>query len=65
MYRCLTITHHTPAQFFFRDSIDQVCFGGDPPGMHLEAAIMGERRRLYEWALEPLYSIGDQTTSTP
>ncbi len=27
------------------------------PGMQLEADIMGERRRLYEWLLEPLYSI--------
>ncbi|HDS1631989.1 MULTISPECIES: HlyD family secretion protein [Stenotrophomonas] len=27
------------------------------PGMRLEADIMGERRRLYEWVLEPLYSV--------
>jgi membrane fusion protein len=27
------------------------------PGMRLEADIMGERRRLYEWILEPLYSV--------
>lgn len=27
------------------------------PGMRLEADIMGERRRLYEWLLEPLYSV--------
>lgn len=27
------------------------------PGMLLEADIMGERRKLYEWVLEPLYSI--------
>lgn len=27
------------------------------PGMRLEADIMGERRRLYEWVLEPLYSL--------
>lgn len=27
------------------------------PGMRLEADILGERRKLYEWALEPLYSI--------
>ncbi|WP_099485928.1 HlyD family secretion protein [Stenotrophomonas maltophilia] len=27
------------------------------PGMQLEADIMGERRRLYEWLLEPLYSV--------
>ena len=27
------------------------------PGMVLEADIMGERRKLYEWVLEPLYSI--------
>lgn len=27
------------------------------PGMRLEADIMGERRKLYEWVLEPLYSI--------
>jgi membrane fusion protein len=28
------------------------------PGMVLEADIMGERRKLYEWALEPLYTLG-------
>ena len=27
------------------------------PGMLLEADILGERRRLYEWLLEPLYSL--------
>lgn len=27
------------------------------PGMLLEADIMGEHRKLYEWALEPLYSV--------
>jgi membrane fusion protein len=27
------------------------------PGMLLEADILGERRKLYEWVLEPLYSI--------
>jgi membrane fusion protein len=27
------------------------------PGMVLEADIMGERRKLYEWVLEPLYSV--------
>lgn len=27
------------------------------PGMRLDADIMGERRRLYEWILEPLYSV--------
>lgn len=27
------------------------------PGMVLEADILGERRRLYEWLLEPLYSL--------
>lgn len=27
------------------------------PGMRLEADIMGERRRLYEWILEPIYSV--------
>lgn len=27
------------------------------PGMLLDADILGERRKLYEWALEPLYSI--------
>lgn len=27
------------------------------PGMRLEADIMGERRRIYEWILEPLYSL--------
>ena len=27
------------------------------PGMVLEADILGERRKLYEWLLEPLYSL--------
>jgi membrane fusion protein len=27
------------------------------PGMIVEADIMGERRRIYEWILEPLYSV--------
>jgi membrane fusion protein len=27
------------------------------PGMALEADILGERRRLYEWLLEPLYAL--------
>ena len=27
------------------------------PGMMLEADILGERRKLYEWVLEPLYSL--------
>nr|WP_295381932.1 HlyD family efflux transporter periplasmic adaptor subunit [Pseudoxanthomonas sp.] len=27
------------------------------PGMTLEADILGERRKLYEWVLEPLYSL--------
>ena len=27
------------------------------PGMLLEADILGERRRLYEWLLEPLYAL--------
>jgi membrane fusion protein len=30
------------------------------PGMAVEADIMGERRRLYEWVLEPLYSLTGQ-----
>lgn len=28
------------------------------PGMTIDADILGERRRLYEWLLEPLYSVG-------
>ena len=27
------------------------------PGMKLDADILGERRKLYEWALEPLFSL--------
>ena len=27
------------------------------PGMALQADVMGERRRLFEWVLEPLYSL--------
>lgn len=28
------------------------------PGMAVEADVLGERRRLYEWVLEPLYALG-------
>lgn len=31
------------------------------PGMVLEADILGERRKLYEWLLEPLYSVTGRT----
>jgi len=31
------------------------------PGMTLEADILGERRKLYEWVLEPLYSLRGKT----
>lgn len=31
------------------------------PGMRVEADILGERRRLYEWILEPLYSVTGRT----
>ena len=27
------------------------------PGMRVDADILGERRKLYEWVLEPLYSL--------
>jgi membrane fusion protein len=27
------------------------------PGMRVEADILGERRKLYEWLLEPLFSL--------
>jgi membrane fusion protein len=33
------------------------------PGMLLEADIMGERRRLVEWILEPLYSVKGRVRS--
>lgn len=31
------------------------------PGMRLDADILGERRKLYEWVLEPLYSLRGRT----
>lgn len=31
------------------------------PGMVLDADILGERRKLYEWLLEPLYSVTGRT----
>jgi membrane fusion protein len=34
------------------------------PGMRLEADVMGERRRLYEWVLEPLYSVAGRTNES-
>lgn len=33
------------------------------PGMVLDADILGERRRLYEWVLEPLYSLRGKVES--
>jgi membrane fusion protein len=27
------------------------------PGMLVDADILGEKRKLYEWVLEPLYSV--------
>lgn len=33
------------------------------PGMVVDAEILGDRRRLYEWFLEPLYSIGGWAAS--
>ena len=32
------------------------------PGMRLDADILGERRKLYEWVLEPLYSLRGRTS---
>ncbi|AWH43599.1 HlyD family efflux transporter periplasmic adaptor subunit [Stenotrophomonas sp. ZAC14A_NAIMI4_1] len=54
-----------PKQSLYRvlvslDHQDVLAYGNrEPlrPGMQLEADIMGERRRLYEWLLEPLYSV--------
>lgn len=34
------------------------------PGMALEAEILGERRKLYEWLLEPLYSLHGRVGSS-
>jgi len=47
-----------------RESV--TAFGRDEllkPGMLLEADVLGERRRLWEWLLEPLYSIQGRTLS--
>ncbi len=33
------------------------------PGMRIQADIMSERRPLYEWALEPLYSVVGRTSN--
>lgn len=33
------------------------------PGLALEADILGERRRLWEWVLEPLYTLGGRATA--
>lgn len=35
------------------------------PGMLLEADILGERRRLWEWAIEPLYALNGSVGSPP
>ncbi|TDR40754.1 membrane fusion protein [Tahibacter aquaticus] len=54
-----------PADSYYRVLVDldaqSVSAYGKPealrPGMMLDADILGERRRLYEWVLEPLYSL--------
>ena len=33
------------------------------PGMLVEADILGENRKLYEWMLEPLYSVYGSVSS--
>lgn len=41
-------------------------FGRDEPlrpGMRLEADLLGERRRLWEWAIEPLYALSGSLDS--
>lgn len=41
-------------------------FGRDEPlrpGMRLEAELLGERRRLWEWAIEPLYALSGSLDS--
>lgn len=35
------------------------------PGMLLEADILGERRRLWEWAIEPLYALSGSLAGAP
>lgn len=35
------------------------------PGMALEASVIIEHRRLYEWVLDPLYSITGRLSTTP
>lgn len=54
MYRVLVSLHQQSVQAY-----------GHPeallPGMRLEADVMGERRRLFEWVLEPLYSVTGRT----
>lgn len=54
-----------PAELFYRvtvalDSPDIALYGQPQPlqaGMLLEADVLQDRRRLYEWALEPLYTV--------
>lgn len=51
--------------FVSLDHQDVLAYGNrEPlrPGMQLEADIMGERRKLYEWLLEPLYSVTGKFT---
>ena len=35
------------------------------PGMLVEADILGESRKLYEWVLEPLYSVYGSVSGSP
>lgn len=55
----------SPSELFYRvsvalDSQDIAVYGNSLPlqaGMVLEADILQDKRRLYEWALEPIYSL--------
>lgn len=56
MYRVLVSLREQSVQAYGRPELLR-------PGMRLEADIMGERRKLFEWVLEPLYSVSGRTRS--
>ena len=51
------ILHHAGRE------IPAMCLDLSSTGMQLEADILQERRKLYEWVLEPLYSVTRRQTT--
>ncbi|GAB2490131.1 HlyD family efflux transporter periplasmic adaptor subunit [Arenimonas alkanexedens] len=58
MYRIVVALERQSVRAYGRDEALK-------PGMQLEADILGERRRLWEWAIEPLYALAGTVARAP